>query len=199
MSMAVKSLLLMAIAGLAMSQPSGHGIISGTVIDAASGDPVRKAVVTVTWQGTPRSWATAQTDGSGNFKFDGLRPGKYDLRARKQASARRFTAPPAGRELGDFVKLDEGETVSGLKLRFLHFATISGHIFDPDGDPMPGANVLLFVQAGTWAFEFSPTARRHRAMIAANIKSPASFPANIICDPIRFAAWFQEFLEVARG
>ena len=60
--------LLFAAAGVAFAQ---HGTISGTVIEP-TGDPIRKAIVTLTWQGTPRSWATQRTDSSGRFKFEEL-------------------------------------------------------------------------------------------------------------------------------
>ncbi|HML16515.1 MAG TPA: carboxypeptidase-like regulatory domain-containing protein, partial [Bryobacteraceae bacterium] len=146
--MAVKSLLLMAFAGLVFpglvfAQPAGGGVISGTVVDSASGDPVRKAIVTVTWQGTPRSWATAATDGSGNFRFEGLPAGKYDLRARKAGIGEAAYGANSARELGELITLGDGETLSGLKLRILHSASISGRVFDPEGDPVVGANVAL--------------------------------------------------------
>jgi len=65
------------------AQPPGTGVISGSVLEVSNNDPVRKAIVTLTWQGAPRSWATSRTDSSGQFKFEGLPAGKYDLRATK--------------------------------------------------------------------------------------------------------------------
>ena len=142
--MAAKSLLLMALAGMALvAQPAGRGVISGAVMDASSGDPVRKAVVTLTWQGTPRSWATTRTDESGRFQFEGLPPGKYDLRATKAGDGTAIYGAESVRELGDFISLGDGETLAGLKLRVVHSASISGRVFDPEGDPVPGANVTL--------------------------------------------------------
>jgi hypothetical protein len=67
----------------ALSQPLGKGVISGAVVDGESGDTIRKAVVTLTLEGTPRRWATTRTDDSGRFQFDGLPAGKYGLRATK--------------------------------------------------------------------------------------------------------------------
>jgi hypothetical protein len=62
-------LVVVAAAALAvLSQPRGAGVISGLVVDD-QGDPVRKAVVTLTWRGTPMSWATVLTDASGRFSF----------------------------------------------------------------------------------------------------------------------------------
>lgn len=128
---------------IASAQPHGQGAISGSVIEASSGDPVRKAVVTVTWQGTPRSWATTRTDGSGQFKFEGLPPGKYDLRASKLGLGTATYGSDRLRELGDFITLGDGETVQGLKLRFIRSGSIAGRVIDPDGDPIAGVNVTL--------------------------------------------------------
>lgn len=128
---------------VAVAQPTGQSVISGTVIEGSSGDPVRKAIVTLTWQGTPRSWATTRTDGSGEFKFEGLPPGKYSLRASKTGVGSATYGASGVRELGDFIELADGETRQGLKLRFIRFCSISGHVVDSDGDPIVGLNVTL--------------------------------------------------------
>jgi hypothetical protein len=80
---------------LCAAQPPGTGVISGRVVEASNNDPVRKAIVTLTWQGAPRSWATSRTDSSGQFKFEGLPPGKYDLRATKPGEGTAIYGPPA--------------------------------------------------------------------------------------------------------
>jgi len=126
----------------AMGQPSGTAVIAGSVVDGLSGDPVAKAVVTVTWHGTPRSWATARTDGSGHFRFEGLPPGAYDLRAAKNGGVAVYGANTT-RETGETITLGDGETRANLKLRFLHYASISGHVFDSEGEPVIGAQVQL--------------------------------------------------------
>ncbi len=139
--------LFAAICGITCAQPRGTGVISGTVIDSRSGDPVRRAVVTVTWQGTPRSWATTRTDGSGKFVFDGLPPGKYDLRATKQGLGTATYGANGLRELGDLITLGAGEARGDLRLRFIHSATISGRVVDRDGDPVQDVQVTLLRSA----------------------------------------------------
>jgi protocatechuate 3,4-dioxygenase beta subunit len=112
-------------------------------MEASSGDPVRKAVVTVTWHGTPRAWATTRTDGSGKFSFEGLPAGKYDLRANKPGLGTATYGANSVRELGDVLTLADGETHSDVKLRFLRSGAISGRVIDPDGDPLIGVNVSI--------------------------------------------------------
>lgn len=139
----VKLLLCVTLCATALAQPSGQGVISGTVVDASSGDPVRKAVVTATWQGTPRAWATTRTDGSGRFMFEGLPPGKYDLRANKAGLGTAIYGANSVRELGDLLTLADRETRGDLKLRFLRSGSISGRVVDRDGDPVPAVEVSL--------------------------------------------------------
>jgi hypothetical protein len=131
------------LAAAVMAQPAGRGIVSGTVVEAASGDPVRKAVVTLTWQGSPKSWATTRTDGSGKFRFEGLPAGKFELRAVKTGVGTAVYGGNGARELGEFVALGDGEAREGLTLRFIHSGSISGRVLDADGDPVLGAQVGL--------------------------------------------------------
>jgi len=125
------------------AQTPGTGVISGSVVEASNNDPVRKAVVTLTWQGSPRSWATSRTDSSGQFKFERLSPGKYDLCATKSGDGTAIYGASSVRELGDLITLEDGETRAGVKLRFLHSATISGRALDPHGDPAIHVAVTL--------------------------------------------------------
>jgi hypothetical protein len=147
---------------MALAQPPGSGVISGSVLEASNNDPVRKAIVTLTWQGAPRSWATSRTDNSGQFKFEGLPPGKYDLRAAKPGVGTAIYGATSVRELSELITLEDGETRAGVKLRFLHSAIISGRVLDPHGDPAihiavtlltPGRNlgerVLVYYRGAT--------------------------------------------------
>jgi hypothetical protein len=132
--------ILLTLAALpAFAQPTGTGTISGTVVEASNNDPVRKAVVTLTWQASPRSWAISRTDSSGQFQFEGLPPGKYDLRATKAGEGAAIYGASSVRELGELISLEDGETRAGVKLRFLHSATISGKVLDPHS---PGRDVV---------------------------------------------------------
>jgi hypothetical protein len=126
-----------------LAQTPGTGVISGSVVEASNNDPVRKAIVTLTWQGAPRSWATSRTDSSGQFKFEGLPPGKYDLRATKPSEGTAIYGATSVRELGELITLEDSEARPSVKLRFLHSATISGRVLDPHGDPSRDVAVTL--------------------------------------------------------
>ena len=126
-----------------LAQPLGTGAISGIVVDSESAGPVRKAVVTLTLEGTPRRWATVRTDGSGRFQFTGLPAGRYDLRATKVNEGTATYGANHLQELGDVITLGDGETRGAITLRFLHSASISGHVYDSDGEPAGSARVSL--------------------------------------------------------
>lgn len=138
--------LLCAVALAAVAQPSGTGTIAGTVVEFSSGDPVRKAIVTVKWHGTPESWATDRTDASGKFRFEHLPAGVYSLSAQKDDGIAVYGANST-RESGENITLADGETREGVKLRFIHYASVSGHVSDPDGEPSAGAEIWLFRSA----------------------------------------------------
>ncbi|HLH39194.1 MAG TPA: carboxypeptidase-like regulatory domain-containing protein [Bryobacteraceae bacterium] len=129
----------------AFGQPAGTGVIGGVVIDKASGDPVRKAIVTVTWHGEPRSWATVRTGSDGRFRVEGLPAGNYEVRAQKPGIGSAIYGVDRLSETGELIALENGQTRDDLILRFLHAASISGRVVDSDGDPIP-ASVMLYRQ-----------------------------------------------------
>jgi Carboxypeptidase regulatory-like domain len=130
-------------AGAAWTQSQGSGAISGTVVDGESGDGVRKVIVTLTLEGTPKQWATVRTDGDGRFAFDGLPAGTYTLGAAKGSEGRAVYGANSVRELGRSLTLADGEKRAGITLKFLRGATISGRVFDSDGDPVANVTVML--------------------------------------------------------
>jgi hypothetical protein len=131
---------------VAFAQPLGTASIYGTVVDGESGEGIRKAVVTLTLEGTPRRWATARTDGSGHFQFEGLPAGKYDLRATKDSEGTAIYGANKLRELGGVITLGDGETRGSVTLRFLRGASISGQVLNPEGEPEADVNVSLLRQ-----------------------------------------------------
>src|SRR5579883_2388535 len=174
----------------AFGQPAGTGVIGGVVIDKASGDPVRKAIVTVTWHGEPRSWATVRTGSDGRFRVEGLPAGNYEVRAQKPGIGSAIYGVDRLSETGELIALENGQTRDDLILRFLHAASISGRVVDSDGDPIP-ASVMLYRQGRnlgekSWCGRAAP-----RRMNAASSSWQISRPGIIISAPppwIRTAA-----------
>ena len=139
----MRALCAGAFLAVAWSQPAGKAVISGSVVEGESNNPIRKAIVTLTLQGIPRRWATARTDSSGRFQFEGLPAGKYDLRATKLNEGAAIYGANSVQELSDLITLADGQTRNGIILRFLRRGSISGHVYESDGEPVGGANVAL--------------------------------------------------------
>jgi hypothetical protein len=162
-------LAIAVVASIAVGQEAGHAVISGTVVEASTGEPVRKAIVTLTLQGAPRRWARARTDSSGQFTFAGLPAGQYDLGATMQGvgtawgsgaillldtggdyivpqSYAAYYGTTGAGKIPELISIKEGEIRGGLKLLFIRPGNITGHIFEPGGHP--AANVIVTVLSG---------------------------------------------------
>jgi Carboxypeptidase regulatory-like domain len=141
----VRQLRLMFAVSVSIGLVGGqNGSISGVVTDGPNGDPVLKAIVTLTWHGEPKSWATLRTGSDGLFKFEGLPAGNYDLTAEKQGLGTAIYGADHVGQLGDLVPLANGQSRDGLKLRFLRASMITGRVLDPDGDPAGMSSVSLY-------------------------------------------------------
>ena len=120
------------------------GRIEGVVLDAASRQPVKKAVVSLTFMGTTRVQTqsegpqTITTDLSGKFVFDSLPTGQYQLTITHQDYPQ---AQMGG--LRKAVQVAAGETTSSLTVELVPGATVSGRIVDEDGDPLNGCIVQI--------------------------------------------------------
>ena len=119
------------------SVPVGTGSIEGTISDAVTQAPLRKAQVSLMGSGsTP---LTAVTDGAGRFAFRQLAAGNYWLNASKTGynpPRAIFDAAPNSR-----VELGDGEQKKGVEIALLPDATIGGRIVNEEGLPVRGCGV----------------------------------------------------------
>jgi len=123
-------------------QPAGTGVIAGTVVDHATGAPVRKAVVTVYAQGSPPAWAAQQTDGSGRFQVDSLPAGSFTISAMKEGAGMGSWADTPG-QAGKLLTLANGERRNDIVVRLVRPVVVSGVVTDSDGEPITGAVVQM--------------------------------------------------------
>ena len=118
--------------------------VEGQLVNAVTGEPVRKAEITVSGIGTARgqSYVTTTT-AAGRFAVPDMEPGKYQMRASKRGySAAAYGARGAGYS-GTTLSLDPGQHLSGVVWRISPQAVITGRVLDMDGDPMPSMQVAL--------------------------------------------------------
>jgi protocatechuate 3,4-dioxygenase beta subunit len=109
------------------------GAIAGRVVDAA-GQPLARVQIKATpvpWEGDPpRSWAWSRADG--RFRLSRLPPGKlYELAASLDGFA------PAA------VQADALSSPKPVRIVLERGATVLGKVLDPEGQPVPGAELAL--------------------------------------------------------
>jgi hypothetical protein len=118
---------------------AGDGSIRGRVLAADTGEPLRKARVTLAPAGSHAPFVF--TDGEGRYAFANLTAGRYTVAAHKAGfanaafGARRLTSSPIQIEVAD------GATVDAIDIRLSRAGAISGRIVDNFGDPIEQATV----------------------------------------------------------
>jgi protocatechuate 3,4-dioxygenase beta subunit len=111
------------------------GAVEGRVVDAISGEPVRKALVVL--RKDREDGTGAYTDGNGAFRFEKIEPGAWGVSAVRDG----FAMDPKSSRTVVTVKPDITE--SDVVLKLLRMGAISGRVLDSDGDPVFSATVRV--------------------------------------------------------
>jgi len=126
------SLLLFCLTFAFAQEAPKVGMVSGRVVHGMTGDPVRKATVTLTLQ---RTTLRGTTGADGAFVIAQVPAGEYRLVAVRTGFLR-GTYPYA-------VKVDAGQTMTGLEVRLTPQGVVTGKVVDEDGEPVEGATVAV--------------------------------------------------------
>jgi hypothetical protein len=126
---------------------TGKSSVSGTVINAKTHEPIKKAAVML----NGATSLSAVTDAGGNFSFRSLPAGTYWVMA-NQAD---FSAKQRRGQMAQSVTVGEGEEKSGLEVALQPGASVSGRVLNEDGQPVPhcsvtAARVTPGQKSGTW-------------------------------------------------
>ena len=119
------------------------GQISGTVVSAHTGEPLKGALFSVMRQsrrilGWPFENST-RSGFDGTFNLTDIPPGRYYFVCKK--SGYEAGSGPSGQ-----VDVGEGESVEGVVIRLRRSAVIAGRVADSDGEPLPLAQVQAYRQ-----------------------------------------------------
>jgi hypothetical protein len=120
--------------------------ISGTVVNAVSGEPIRRASVAVLAEEDSRTVESVLSDNDGRFVLPGLAAAKYQLTAAKRGFRTAFYD-----EHDDYstaIVTGDGQDTGGLVFRLKPGAVLRGVVTADGGDPVDGAGVMLFVVPG---------------------------------------------------
>jgi len=125
-----------------VQQPQGTSAISGRVLTADTGRPVKRARLTVSGGG--RGGRTVTTDDQGRYQITELAMGNYTVTASKSGFVDAVFGQRRPLQPGTQVQLADGQTVADIDLRLTRGGVITGRVADEDGEPL--ARALVTVQ-----------------------------------------------------
>ena len=122
------------------AEPAGTASITGSVVTADTGQPVRHAYLRAT-SGTLRGGRATVTDADGRYQLDGLPAGRYTITASKTG----FVSVSYGQrrvlESGTPLEIADGETLKKVDLALPRGSVITGQVVDEVGEPLAGVSV----------------------------------------------------------
>lgn len=125
------------------SQPAAGGYrIAGRVVNAVTGEPVRRATVAALAEDSSQIVRSVQSDADGGFVLESLPAGKYPLTASKRGFITAFYD-----EHDDFnsaIVTGDGQDTSHLVFRLSPGAVLRGVVTADGGDPVENAGVSLY-------------------------------------------------------
>ena len=117
--------------------------VSGTVVAADTGEPLKKARVFLWTQGQEKNSRFAASDAAGRFSFDQIQPGRYILSVTRTGYVAQQYGQDQPDKPGAVLTLAAGQKMTDLLFRLLRTAVISGRVLDEDGEPIPEARIEL--------------------------------------------------------
>ncbi|MEO8371499.1 MAG: carboxypeptidase regulatory-like domain-containing protein [Candidatus Solibacter sp.] len=146
------ALLLMPLALAGQTAGDEAASISGSVANAVSGEPLRRALIYLRRiDASPgvtnmQVSKTTYTDAAGRFTLEGIAPGKYRLSAERQGFLTASYGQRTATGSGTLMSIDPGQKMTDAAMRMMPHAVITGRVVDEDGDPLVSATVQVMRQ-----------------------------------------------------
>lgn len=121
--------------------------IAGRVVNASTGEPVRRASVAVLSEQDSQMVATTLTDADGNFVLENLPAGKYPLSASRRGYRTGFYDEHD--EYNSAIVTGPDQDTTHIVFRLMPNAVIRGVVTGDGGDPVENASVILFKREHT--------------------------------------------------
>ena len=118
--------------------------IAGRVVIAITGEPVRRATVAVLAMEDSHPIASVESGNDGSFALQGLSAAKYQLTASRRGFRTAFYDEHD--EFSTAIVTGADQETTGLVFRLVPGAVLHGVVTADGGDPVEGADVMLFLQ-----------------------------------------------------
>ena len=183
------------------TDPTQLCTLEGKVVHATTGEPLRKAQITLMMiNETTRRAYNATSDAEGKYKIEKIEPGRYTLNATRFGFVRQTYGARSNTQPGGNLTLAPAQKMTGADFKMTPQGVIIGRVVDEDGDPVQFSMVQVsrarfqggqrrMVPAGgastndigefrvsglpAGRYYLSATASRNEAMIMANIGGSA--------------------------
>jgi len=122
-------------------KPEDKCVIEGTVVSAATGEPLKKAHVSLRALGQQNGAAYGTTtDGAGHFLLDDVDPGRYSFSASRNLYVSQQYSPQ-GSKRGTTLTLEKAQKLKEIVFKLTPQGVVAGRVLDEDGEPF--ANVSI--------------------------------------------------------
>jgi hypothetical protein len=119
--------------------------IAGTIVNSASGEPIRRAAVAALSEEDSHTIAAVESDNEGHFSLDGLPAAKYQLTASKRGFRTAFYDE---HDLyNSAVVTGPDQETGNLTFRLVPGSILHGVVTTDGGDPVENARVMLFLKS----------------------------------------------------
>ena len=123
--------------------------IAGFVVKLGTNEPLSKAVVTLSSTEGRGQMYSASTSTDGRFLLDKIPPGKYRLAANRSGYVRYEFGARGPNRRGLDVTIGAGQKMAQIMMPLSPAATITGRVFDRDGEPL----AYVVVQAMKYMYQ----------------------------------------------
>jgi Carboxypeptidase regulatory-like domain len=122
--------------------------VSGTVLRLDTGEPLKKAKVSLLDNAKGENSAIDITDEKGHFLFEDRPPGSYTLSATKPGFVRAEYGQRKPSDPGAILTLTRSQKMSDLVFKLQRAAVITGRVFDEEGELVSGAAIAALLVSG---------------------------------------------------
>lgn len=149
----------------AQGEASKPGSIEGRVVNAKTGEPVRRANLTLRPFGSPGGMGgggsiaigsivpigpmsqsapyAATTDAEGKFRIDKVEPGQYRIMAERQGFVRAEYGARMNSMMGTTIRVSPGQELREMNINLAPQAVITGRVFDEEGEPLARVQIQV--------------------------------------------------------